>query len=48
MYHLKKLAPQACLPFQGLKRLLRLCDFFALNNYEYMVHHIQIYRNHPK
>ena len=43
----KKLVPQVCLPLQCLKRLLHLRTSCALNNYNYMIHHVLIYRKHP-
>ena len=42
MHHLKKLIPQ------GHKRLLRLDELCALYNYEFMIHHVPIYRKHLK
>ena len=48
MHHLKKPAPQVCLESQGPKRLLHLGAPYALNNYEFMVHHVPIYRKHLK
>ena len=33
---------------QGLNMLLHLDAPCALNNYEFMVYHVSIYRKHPK
>ena len=43
MHHLKKSSPQVCLMSQGRKRLSCF-----LNNHEFMVHYVPIYRKHPK
>ena len=48
MHHLKKFAPKVHLAPQGPRRLLHLNVFYVLNNYEFIVHHFPIYKNHPK
>ena len=45
VHYLKKPAPQVCLLPQGLKRLLCLRASCTLNNYEYIVYHVSIYKN---
>ena len=44
-YHLKKFAPQVCLPPQGLKKLLRLRMSCTLINYEYTVYGTSMDKN---
>ena len=47
MHHLKKPLPQVHLAPQGPKKLLCLVPC-VLNEYEFMVHHVPIYRKYPK